>query len=134
MGRRHVRHVGDVMEFSLRGLSGAPEELCVFLRTTIGRGSQVREEIIHGIEEPDVQLERSWRDVPMRFDGGGWSVKLALTEVGWFQSKAYAVDAEGRQHWPDGDNIGLSVHPNSCRTANTLLRFPADVWPYENST
>ncbi|HCE04885.1 MAG TPA: hypothetical protein DEQ62_00970, partial [Verrucomicrobiales bacterium] len=69
----------------------------------------MREEIIRGIEEPGVQLEGSWRDVPMRFDGVVWSVELALTEVGWFQSKAYVVDAEGRQHWPDGDNIGLSV-------------------------
>ena len=124
-GGQWVRHVGDVMEFTLCGLSSSAGELRVFLRTTIGRGRQVREEIIRGIEEPDVQLEGSWRDVPMRFDGGGWSVKLALTEVGWFQSKAYAVDAEGRQHWPDGDNIGLSVHPNSCRTANTIYcAFP----------
>ena len=124
-GGRLVRHVGDVMEFTLCGLSGSARELRVFLRTTIGRGHQVREEIIRDIEEPDVQLEGSWRDVPMRFEGGGWSVKLALTEVGWFQSKAYAVDAEGRQHWPEGNNIGLSVHPNACRTANTIYcAFP----------
>ena len=124
-GGQWVRHVGDVMEFTLCGLSSSAGQLRVFLRTTIGRGRQVREEIIRGIEEPGVQLEGSWRDVPMRFDGVVWSVELALTEVGWFQSKAYAVDAEGRQHWPDGDNIGLSVHPNSCRTANTIYcAFP----------
>ena len=94
----------------------------------------MREEIIRGIEEPDVQLEGSWRDVPMRFDGGVWSVELALTEVGWFQSKAYVVDAEGRQHWPDGDNIGLGASQFLPHGQYHLLRFPADVWPYENST
>ena len=72
-----------------------------------------------------MQLEGSWRDVPMRFSGGEWSVKLALTEVGWFQAKAYAVDAGGGQQWPEGDNIGLSVHPNTCRSNNTIYcAFP----------
>ena len=79
-----------------------------------------------------MQLEGSWRDVPMRFDGGVWSVKLALTEVGWFQSKAYAVDAEGRQHWPEGNNIGLSAHPTLPHGQYHLLRFPANVWPAKN--
>ena len=80
-GGQWVRHVGDVMEFSLHGLSDTAGNSCISSNHAWSWAS-VREEIIRGIEEPDVQLEGSWRDVPMRFDGGGWSVKLALTEVG----------------------------------------------------
>ena len=124
-GTQGVRYVGDVVEFTLSGLPDSACELRVFLRTNIGRGHQVRKEIIRSIEEPDVQLEGSWRDVPMHFDGGKWRVKLALTEVGWFQAKAYAVDAQYRQRWPEGDNIALSVHPNTCRSGNTIYcAFP----------
>src|SRR6267143_73303 len=56
----------------------------------------------------------------LRRAGDEWFVELAFTEVGWFKAKAYAVDERGRQIWPDGPDIGLSVHPDSYRTANTI--------------
>ena len=121
-GEQLVRYVGDTIQFTLRNV---PAGHSVFLRTNIGRANLIRQEIIQSIQEPEVQLEASWRDVPLKTDGGDWHVIFALTEVGWFQSKAYAIDQEGRQHWPDGGNFGLSVHPNSCRMANTIYcAFP----------
>ena len=116
-GERLVRYVGDWLRFSL---AGAGADCRVFLRTNIGRAAALRREIIHEIREPEVQVETAWRDVPMRYSGGEWSVEFALAEVGWFQAKAYVVDRDGNQHWPEGDNIGLSVHPNDARCANTI--------------
>ena len=109
-GEQLVRYVGDAIQFTLRNV---PVGQSAFLRTNIGRAKLVRQEIIQSIQEPEVQLETSWRDVPLKQDEGDWHVTFALTEVGWFQSKAYTVDREGRQNWPDGDNFGLSVHHNS---------------------
>jgi len=67
----------------------------------------------------------SWHDVPMVADGEGWSLELPLAEAGYFKAKAYLVDPEGWQKWPDGPDVGISVHPDRYRTANTLYcAFP----------
>ena len=116
-GELLVRYVGDWLRFSL---TGAPADCQVFLRTNIGRAAELRREIIGEICEPEVQVETAWRDVPMVFADGKWAVEFALAEVGWFQAKAYVVDTNGKQHWPDGENLGLSVHPNDARCANTI--------------
>ncbi|MGN6642083.1 MAG: alpha-amylase family glycosyl hydrolase, partial [Verrucomicrobiota bacterium] len=58
-------------------------------------------------------------------EGDGWSLELPLAEVGFFQAKAYLLDSKGWQHWPEGADIGVSVHPNSYRTTNTIYcAFP----------
>ena len=116
-GGQLVRYVGDWLRFSL---SGATAGYQVFLRTNIGRAAALRREIINEIRDPEVQVVTAWRDVPMSYAGGEWSVEFALAEVGWFQAKAFVVDVDGNQHWPEGENIGLSVHPNDARCANTI--------------
>lgn len=121
-GERLVRYVGDRVGFTL---SGVPDAHRAFLRTNIGRAAAIRRGIIRQIQEPEVQVEASWRDVPMCREGDVWKVEFALAEVGWFQSKAYIVDESGHQQWPEGDNMGLSVHPNDVRCANTIYcAFP----------
>ena len=50
----------------------------------------------------------------------GWSVELPLAETGCFQAKAYLLDEKNWQHWPDGPDVGISVHPDCTRTANTI--------------
>ena len=50
---------------------------------------------------------------------------MPLAEVGWFKAKAYLLDEKNWQHWPDGADVGISVHPNFARTANTIYcAFP----------
>ncbi len=121
-GGNIVRYVGDIVRFIIHGV---PSGYNAVLRTNIGRGKEVREGIIKSIQEPEVQLETSWRDIPMQRGLDCFDVSLALSEVGWFQAKAYALDSCGNQCWPEGDNIGISVHPNSCRTENTIYcAFP----------
>ena len=116
-GDRMVRYVGDRLRFSLAGVG---RNCRVFLRTNIGRAAALRRAVIRQIQEPKVQVEASWRDVPMFYEGDEWVIEFSLTEVGWFQAKAYVIDDAGNQHWPDGDNVGLSVHPNDSRCANTV--------------
>jgi glycosidase len=121
-GERALRFVGDRIRFTLSQAGGGrwPEGWCAFLRTSLGRASVLRQEIIktHSgrLREPDA----FWHDLPMRREENDWSIELSLTEPGHFRSKAYALDARGRQHWPEGPDFGLSVHPNAYRSGNTI--------------
>src|SRR5262249_32963343 len=61
-----------------------------------------------------------WRDLPMKRDGEGWSLELPLAETGYFKAKAYLADLQGWQRWPDGNDAGISVHPDRYRTGHTI--------------
>src|SRR5688572_30419055 len=121
-GERLVGFVGDQLSFSLTRSAGGllPEGWQARLRTNLGRGETVRQEIIHAHTGALKLANASWRDVPMRSIDGTWSLSFSLTEVGFFRAKAYAVDPRGRQHWPDGPDFGVSVHPDGYRSANTI--------------
>jgi glycosidase len=61
----------------------------------------------------------------MQVHEGVGSISFSLTEAGFFKAKAYAIDANGRQHWPHGPDFGVSVHPDAYRSANTIYcAFP----------
>jgi glycogen debranching enzyme/glycosidase len=124
-GERLVRFVGDQLSFRLGLGEALPEGWQARLRTNLGRGETLRREIVHA-HTGDLQLANaSWRDVPMLPRDGAWSISFSLTEVGFFKAKAYAIDPSGRQHWPDGPDFGVSVHPDAYRTANTIYcAFP----------
>src|SRR2546427_3210280 len=121
-GERLLRFVGDRIRFSLLSADGKPlpDRWRGLLRANLGRGSVLREEIItsRGGEKP--MSGASWRDIPMRREANEWSLELTLTEVGYFKAKAYAVDSKGCQVWPEGPDIGISIHPDAYRTANTI--------------
>jgi glycogen debranching enzyme len=126
-GERLVRFVGDQISFSLTLADGAPLPAGwqARLRTNLGRGEVLRQEVIHAHTGRLPLANASWRDVPMQLHEGVGSISFSLTEVGFFKAKAYAVDAEGRQHWPQGPDFGLSVHPDAYRSANTIYcAFP----------
>src|SRR3954470_20954875 len=93
-GERKLAFVGDRVTFGLR--AGSSEEATkgwrAFLRATLGRGSILRQEIIHA-KTGHLALARSaWRDIPMDFKDGQWHREITLSEVGYFRAKAYAVD------------------------------------------
>lgn len=119
---RQVRFVGDTIVFRLDGADGAqaPPGWQAFLRTTIGRAGARRKAIIAAAGGPRPLAGYEWRDIPMQRQGLGWRVELPLAEVGYFHAKAFAVDEQGWQHWPDGPDAGISVHPDSTRTGNTI--------------
>src|ERR1019366_1399705 len=90
------------------------------LRTNLGRAFARRREIIAAHAGGAATAGASWRDVPMRKNGGAWEIELPLAETGCFKAKAYLLDGKNWQHWPEGADVGISVHPNFARTANTI--------------
>jgi predicted glycogen debranching enzyme len=121
-GERLLRFVGDRVRFGLRTEDGAPlpSGWSVRLRTTLGRAKLLRQEIIAAYPRRPTLANAAWHDVPLERCGNEWTRELTLTETGFFRAKAYAIDPEGRQHWPDGADAGLSVHADQYRAGNTI--------------
>src|SRR6185295_1523045 len=121
-GERLLRFVGDRVRFILQDRDGRPRSRHrhwrARLRTTLGRAEMLRREIIQAHTKGAPLAGASWRDLPMQEDGDGWSLELPLSEVGFFTAKAYLLDEKNWQHWPEGPDVGIAVHPNACRTAN----------------
>lgn len=128
-GTHSVRYVGDRLQVRLAQPGAGSPSWKAFLRTNLTRAACAREEVIAlaGVvsREPRTFAGASWRDIPLREKEGVWFLDLPLTEVGHFRAKAYCVDPEGRQHWPEGSDFGLSVNPNKLRSANVIYcAFP----------
>jgi starch synthase (maltosyl-transferring) len=126
-GERLLRFAGDRVRFCLRDTGGAalPEGWSAKLRTNLGRAEVIRREIIEAHTKGLALAGASWRDLPMRRSGGEWFIELPLAEAGYFKAKAYAIDPQGWQHWPDGPDSDIAVLPDICRTANTIYcAFP----------
>ena len=121
-GERRLRFVGDKIVFTLRHaqFSTAPKTWRARLRTTIGRAAASRHEIICAHAGGSAAHGASWRDVPMQRTDTGWQIELPLAEAGYFRAKAYLLDENGWQHWPAGPDVGICVHPDFARTANTI--------------
>ncbi len=134
-GERLLRFVGDRVRFSLRLPPGSPAGARALLRTNLGKAARLRQEIISTHAGKNPLSVAFWRDVPMREENSGeWAVELPLTDTGFYRAKAYMVDADGRQYWPQGEDAGVSVHPNGYRTANTIYcAFPRMFGPSKSA-
>ena len=120
-GERLLRFVGDKIRFTLRAEKLSPrQKWSARLRTNLGRAAAIRREILAAHAGGGVVANSSWRDVPMRPIADGWELELPLAEAGFFKAKAYLLDEKNWQHWPAGSDVGISVHPNFARTANTI--------------
>ncbi|MGE3308896.1 MAG: amylo-alpha-1,6-glucosidase [Limisphaerales bacterium] len=119
---RLVRFVGDSVRFTLRGTPDAsgPAGWKARLRTTLGRATTVREEIIQAHVSQVPAFGARWHDVPLDWNGSEWTRDFLLAETGFAHAKAYLIDPAGLQHWPEGPDAGISVHPNWTRTGNTV--------------
>jgi predicted glycogen debranching enzyme len=126
-GDRLQRFVGDRIAFGLKDRDGhgAQPGWRAVLRTNLGRAALLRREILQAHTRGLPPAGASWRDIAMKEQKGGWVLELPLAEVGFFRAKAYLVDPRGWQHWPPGPDVGVAVHPNGYRTANTIYcAFP----------
>ncbi|HUB87509.1 MAG TPA: amylo-alpha-1,6-glucosidase, partial [Verrucomicrobiae bacterium] len=121
-GERLLRFVGDKILFTLRDQknSAPAKNVRAFLRTNLGRAAARRREIISAHAGGAAFAGESWRDLPLQKNGDAWGIEIPLAEVGWFKAKAYLLDEKKWQHWPDGADVGISVHPNFARSANTI--------------
>jgi len=118
-GERLLRFSGDRIRFALRA-GGAGNGWRAFLRTNLGRAAALRREIIAAHAGGPGHAGESWRDLPMQKNDDAWQIEVPLAESGYFKAKAYLLDPKGWQHWPDGPDVGICVHPNFARTANTI--------------
>jgi len=121
-GERRVAFVGDYIKFRLKFENGIPHEpgWRAFVRTNLGRAAVRRQEIISAYFQKIKLFGASWHDIPMYAEGDEWVAQVPLCEVGYFKAKAYVRDPRGWQHWPEGPDFGVNVHPNSCRTGNII--------------
>ena len=120
-GERLRRFVGDKIRFIVRDLSGATDPgVRAFLRTNLGRAAARRREIIAAHAGHVAAAGLSWRDLPMQKTAVGWEIEIPLAEVGYFKAKAYLADEKKWQYWADGPDVGIAVHPDFTRTANTI--------------
>jgi predicted glycogen debranching enzyme len=121
-GGRLLRFVGDSVRFEVRDRDGRkpPSGWSALLRTTIGRADLLRHEIIKAHTHGLPLAGAAWRDLPFRLEGDRWILDLPITEPGFYRAKVYLRDPRGWQHWPDGPDAGISVHPDRYRTANTI--------------
>ena len=121
-GDRVLRFVGDRLRFSLRTANGQPlpPGWRALLRTNLGRAQALRHEIIHSYPSKPPLAGAMWHDIPLQPHGAEWSRELTLAETGYFRAKAYALDPQGCQHWADGSDVGVSIHPDAYRTGNTI--------------
>jgi predicted glycogen debranching enzyme len=121
-GERLVRFVGDKILFTITARPDlvASKKWSARLRTNLGRAAARRQEIISAHAGQAVVANSSWRDIPMQRTADGWQIELPLAEVGYFKAKAYLLDDKNWQHWPDGSDVGISVHPDFTRSANTI--------------
>jgi predicted glycogen debranching enzyme len=135
-GERMLRFVGDRVRFTLKDRNGRPRPKGwrARLRTNLGRAAVLRQEIIDAHAKGAPLAGASWCDLSMRENGNGWELELPLTDVGFFKAKAYLLDERGWQHWPDGPDVGISVHPDDYRTGNTIYcAFPRLFGPTRNA-
>jgi starch synthase (maltosyl-transferring) len=116
-----LRFVGDRVQFSIKDTAGQTGSgWRAKLRTNLGLGDAVCKEIIQAYARKLPLDGTAWHDLPMRADGEGWTLELPLIEPGFFSAKPYLIEPDGWQHWPDGPDVGISVHPDAYRTANTI--------------
>ncbi len=125
-GARALHFVGDVARFSLRmGDRPWPRGWRAFLRTNLGRGPEERAGIIRAFHRQAPIAGAAWRDIPLAISGSVAAIETPLVETGFYKAKAYALDPDGFQHWPEGPDAGLSIHPDAYRTGNTIYcAFP----------
>ncbi len=120
-GEQLLRFVGDRVRFSLRMPRGISQNARALLRTNLGKAGRLRKEIIATHAGKNPMSVAFWRDVPLQSRANGeWSIELPMTDVGFYCAKAYVVDSQGRQFWPEGPDTGISVHPDCHRSANTI--------------
>jgi starch synthase (maltosyl-transferring) len=117
-GERLQKFVGDRLRFTLR--AAGCQGWTARLRTNLGRAELLRREILDAHTNRLPLAGASWRDLPMLESNGEWFIELPLAEVGFFKAKAYLIDSHGWQHWPEGPDVGIAVHPNVYRTANII--------------
>jgi starch synthase (maltosyl-transferring) len=125
-GSHHILHAGDRIEFTLQGVQ--PLQGAAWLRTNVGNAAIRRQEINHHARRQKPFLDLDWHDIPMRrLNDRCFRITLPLTEVGFFQAKAFLLpDGTDLPLWPEGANTAIKVEPAewvaSCTMYTAFVR------------
>ncbi len=113
-------HSGDLMQVTLELDAVHPGQ--AYLRTNLGNNAIRLQEIISLVEDGKPVQGRDWQDLPMQqVDGTHFQLTLPMHEVGYFEFKAFFVDASTNiAYWPRGENASVKVAPAKTICANTI--------------
>ena len=119
-GERQIGLKGDDLTVTLT--LATPAQGQAHLRTTLGRGAILHQEIVDAIEQGAPRMERAWGDLPMRATSPTtFECCLPLDEVGIFKAKAYFAPADSDTLiWPAGDDLTIKVEPSATVCGNTM--------------
>ncbi|MDR0465788.1 MAG: hypothetical protein LBH94_00350, partial [Deltaproteobacteria bacterium] len=82
-GSRIAAYVGDLFSLVLEHEFAGKQGWQAFLRTNLGREQQARREVIARAGRRESESitfgGASWRDMPLRFESGKWSLDLTFT-------------------------------------------------------
>jgi starch synthase (maltosyl-transferring) len=117
---RQIGLKGDELTITLTLSTPAKGRAC--LRTTLGRGAIMHQEIIDAVELGAPRMKRAWDDIPMQATSPTtFTCCLPLTEVGIFKAKAYfAPEDDSKLLWPAGEDLTIKVEPAATVCGNTM--------------
>jgi starch synthase (maltosyl-transferring) len=134
-GCRMLKYRGDTQTFHLA--LEQPRQGSAWLRTNIGSGKVIRNEIVRNVHLEEVPLGRDWFDRPMMaIDPRHFRITLPLRETGHFEAKCFFLEKGASQPvWPSGDNTAVNVEPADTCCANIIYNaFVRQFGPNKSGT
>ncbi|MFA6814790.1 MAG: amylo-alpha-1,6-glucosidase [Lentisphaeria bacterium] len=117
----NVFYQGDLLTFTLTDIPQNTEGEA-FLRTSLGAGKILRQEIIDEVEKQTTPSGKEWHDLPMTCrNANTYTTTLPLHEVGFFYAKAYFLPKDtGMPIWPEGGNTKIKIEPAITFSQNNI--------------
>ena len=134
-GCRMLKYRGDTLTFHLT--LERPRQGSAWLRTNIGSGKVIRNEIVRNVHLEEVPLGRDWFDRPMvAIDPQHFRITLPLCETGHFEAKCFFLEeGESQPVWPSGANTAVNVEPADTCCANIIYNaFVRQFGPNKSGT
>jgi starch synthase (maltosyl-transferring) len=134
-GCRMLKYRGDTLTFHLT--LERPRQGSAWLRTNIGSGKVIRNEIVRNVHWEEVPLGRDWFDRPMvAIDPRHFRITLPLRETGHFEAKCFFIEEGASQPvWPSGANTAVNIEPADTCCANIIYNaFVRQFGPNKSGT
>ncbi|MEN8691395.1 MAG: amylo-alpha-1,6-glucosidase [Desulfobacterales bacterium] len=134
-GCRMLKYRGDTLTFHLT--LERPRQGSAWLRTNMGSGKVIRNEIVRNVHLEEVPLGRDWFDRPMvAIDPRHFRITLPLCETGHFEAKCFFLEeGESQPVWPSGANTAVNVEPADTCCANIIYNaFVRQFGPNKSGT
>ena len=111
---------GDFLKIELSLASAVKGK--AYVRTNLFNPAKKRQEIVEKAEKGIPRRYQEWGNYEMtRKDNRTYYIEIPLTEVGFFEAKAYYMpDEEKEPVWPEGGNLQIKVEPAITVTGNSI--------------